>query len=120
MSWPADAAADGGAIVAVLVLDAHGNVVAANRSSRDLWGTPDRSLVGLPLAGLVAQDPPVSAAGRDADWKKLRSEALDQWKPIAVVPLDGGPQPARLRLEKALGGAGTYIAIIQTPAAPRS
>jgi hypothetical protein len=115
-----EAIAAGIDLCAVLVLDASGNVVAANGSARQLWAVAGRSLVGLPLAGFFAGEAPVAAdtdAAKDDEgrWQALRTRMLDRWASLATRTLDGSVQNVRVRLERALGGAGSYIATIRQP-----
>jgi hypothetical protein len=106
-------------LCAVLVLDASGNVVAANRSARHLWAGADRAFVRSAFAELFvskldSNDPEFL----ETESKVLIAGALDRWTPLVAKPLDGQPRAVRVRLERALGGAGSYIATIQpqTPA----
>lgn len=105
-------------LCAVLVLDASGNVVAANRSARYLWAGPDKSFVrsafaGLFISALESDDPEFL----ETESKVLIAGALDRWTRLMAKPVDGQPRAVRVRLERALGGAGSYIATIQ-PQAP--
>ena len=106
--------ADRAEFCAVLVLDASGKVVAANSSARRLWTAVDKSLVGLPFAWLFRLDgDSAELEFCDSRWKAMKTSALDCWTQLAAQPLDGLPCDVRVRLERALGGAGSYIATIQ-------
>jgi PAS domain-containing protein len=107
-------AVDAAALCAVLVLDASGKIVAANRSARHLWAAMDKSLVGFSFAELLA----FAAVGGDPDtpgaqWKALSTAALNRSTPLIAKPLDGSSREVYVQLERALGGAGSYIATIQ-------
>jgi hypothetical protein len=109
-----DTDADAAARCAVLVLDASGKVVAANRSARHLWAAMDKSLVGFSFAELLA----VAGVVGDPDtpgaqWKALSTAALNRSTPLIAQPLDGSAREVYVQLERALGGAGSYIATIQ-------
>ncbi len=113
-SGPDEAAAVGSALCAVLVLDASGKIVAVNGSARQLWAVAGKSLVGLPLAGFFESEAPVVATA-EADeerWQELRTRTLDRWVSLATRATDGSVQDVHVRLERALGGAGSYIATI--------
>ncbi len=101
-------------LCAVLVLDAGGRVVAANRSARQLWAAPDKALVGFPFGGLFGLES-VSAEPQSAEtqWKALSTATVDRWTSSLARPLSGPPREVRVRLERALGGAGSFIATIQ-------
>lgn len=100
-------------VCAVLVLDVSGHVVAANRSARELWGVTDKAIVQLQLASLFAPDAASVADEADAQWHALRATALDTWARLTAYPQNGSAREVRVRVERAFGGAGTYIATIQ-------
>lgn len=100
-------------ICGAFVVDASGNVIASNASARQLWSEDHRSLLGRPLAELF------SAGKIDAEpeaalvqWQQLKTETLDRWTTRPARRLDGGCLDVRLRLERASGGAGSYIATV--------
>lgn len=101
-------------LCAALVIDASGNIVAANRSTADVVGAGGKSLMGLPFVSLFA---PKETTGEPADsadeWKSLCASALERWTVCTAQPQDAVPRKIRFRLERAFGGAGTYIAVLQ-------
>ncbi|MDO8544765.1 MAG: PAS domain-containing protein [Opitutaceae bacterium] len=120
-SNPADAtgAIDEADLCPVLVVDASGRVVAANRSARQLWAAPDKFFVGLPFAALFAPGSNSSNSELlERQWKDLSAVVMDNWAPLAAQVVGGPPREVRVRLERAFGGAGSYIAAIQ-PQLPR-
>ena len=101
---------------AVLLLDSAGRVTAANSTARTLWQTGENELVGEPFAGLfafeiVSSDPDFL----EAQWEALLISALDKIAALSAQPREGAPRDVRVRLEKNLGTAGGYIAVIQLP-----
>jgi two-component system, cell cycle sensor histidine kinase and response regulator CckA len=117
------AAAGGGASTAdfcgVLVLDAGGSIVAANSSAREITSVGDIALIGQPFAALfVFEIVSTDAEFLAAQWDALRESALDRWTPLSLQSPAGAPREVRVRLERAVGGAGTYIAMLQPPPAP--
>src|SRR2546427_9976665 len=74
-----DASAD---FCAVVVLDAHGRITAANGSARQLWQTGEAELVGEAFASLfvfegVSTDPEFL----EAQWAGVLASALDRVTP---------------------------------------
>lgn len=97
----------------MLVLDATGKVVATNESARQLWAAPDRTLVGTPVGSMLLTEPAASdALSIDLPWKTLCAVALNQWTSLVAKPQTGSLRSVRVRLERAVGGAGSYIAIV--------
>jgi PAS domain-containing protein len=97
----------------VFVVDAVGNIVASNASARELWSADRRVLVGLPVALLfrgneISTDPEFLTD----EWARLKAEALDQWSMRPARRIGGPPFDARVRIERASGGAGSYIATV--------
>lgn len=104
--------ADDLAWCAVLVLDSTGKVVASNESARLLWATPDRSLVGAPVGGLLlAEGATVDASSPSLPWKTVSTTALNRWALFVAKPRSGMLRPVRVRVERAVGGAGSFIAV---------
>lgn len=98
---------------AALVLDAGGKVVAANESARQLWSAPDRSLIGRPFLRLLALEPlPADEAACAAEWPRVRADLLDRCTHQMTQPLHGAGRPVRVRIERATGGAGSYLATV--------
>lgn len=98
---------------AALVIDAGGKIVAANGTASDVLAASGKTLIGLPLAGLCTAEGASSAPTTSSDeWKSFCAATLDRWTAFAAhVP--GSPARAvYLRLERAFGGAGTYIAVL--------
>lgn len=91
------------------MLDSTGKVVATNESARQLWAAHDRSLVGTPVGGLLLTE---SATSTDVPWKTVSAAALNQWASFVAKPQNGAPRAVRIRLERAVGGAGSYIAVV--------
>jgi PAS domain-containing protein len=100
----------------VFVVDADGKVVASNASARALWSTATRPLISLPLAALFSSTSvsPEPGEGEVAEqWRQLKSDAMDRWTLRQARRLDDAPTgEVRLRLERASGGAGSYIATV--------
>jgi hypothetical protein len=92
----------------VLVLDATGRVVASNLSARKMWAAETRLLVGLSLARLFGE-PGETSNGDEVFFKAFRASALDRWAGVTIRPLTGDSFAMRARLERAAGGAGSYI-----------
>ena len=100
-------------LLASLVVDAAGAVVATNTSARELWGATKRTLVNTPLVDLVLAAGVDAIASSAIRWEALRRAGLDRFIPVDLRPVDGAPvRPMRLRLERAHGGGGSYIALI--------
>lgn len=110
---PTIAEGDEVALCAALVIDASGKVVAANQSARDLLGIPAKSLIGLSVPGLFTPGGVRSESDGAADeWKSLCAAALDRWTRVRAHPPGNPPVDVRVRLERAFGGAGTYMAVL--------
>ncbi len=102
--------------VAVLVLDGSGKVTAANQEARLLWQTGANELVGenfpeLFALDVVSDDPEML----EAQWDILLAAVLDKRDIISVQPKEGSPRPMSVRAEKAMGPAGGYIVVIESP-----
>lgn len=99
---------------AVLVIDAAGNVVAANTTARALWRDKAKPLVNAALPELVTcEGDRVSAGTATERWKQFRQLALDRALAVELRPVDGStPRAMTLRLERSYGGGGTYIAAL--------
>lgn len=105
---------DGADLCAVLVLDASGKVVAVNDSARALWGAGKLELVGIAFARLRTDTPSVAKQeDSEAAWKAFLADAGGRWTSMSIRSRDGSARDVRVRLERALGGAGTYIATVQ-------
>lgn len=98
--------------IAALVIDADGLVVAANESASAMWGAAHRTLVKVPLSDLLGFDPPAEADPADVAWQKLKAAALNQWAIARIHPRRAAEASVRVRLERARGGAGTYLATV--------
>lgn len=99
---------------ASVVIDASGQIVAANRTASDLLGVPGKSLIGLPFTSRFAPENAEPGQARDAsEWKSLCAAALDQLVAFHARREDGRTFPVRVQLERAFGGAGSYIAVIR-------
>lgn len=95
--------------VAALVVDADGRVVAANTSAQMLWASPKTSLVNRSLVSLTGASPATDS--ESAQWQLIKQSALDDFVATKVRPVDGGEERSiRMRLERAYGGGGSYIA----------
>jgi len=115
---PAPAAVDDAELSAVLVLDVSGRVVAANHSARQLWGATEKSLIGRPFAKLLVLDGGSDdSASFEAQWKAFLAVALDRSTHHLVQPLQGTPREVFVRIERATGGAGSFIASLRLRAA---
>ncbi len=102
--------------VAVLILDGTGKVVSANHEAKVLWQTGAGELVGESFPGLfaldiVSEDPEML----EAQWDILLGAMLDKRIILSVQPKEGGPHAMAVRAEKAIGAAGGYIVVIETP-----
>jgi PAS domain S-box-containing protein len=102
--------------VAVLVLDGSGKVVSANQEAKVLWQTGSGELVGDFFPGLfaleiVSEEP----AMLEAQWDILLGAMLDKQAILSVQPREGAPRAMAVRAEKAMGAAGGYIVVIETP-----
>lgn len=96
--------------MAALVVDADGRVVAANTSAQMLWASPKTSLVNRSLVSLTGAMA-ATAESESAQWQSIKKSALDDFVTTAVRPVDGGEKRSvRMRLERAYGGGGSYIA----------
>jgi two-component system, cell cycle sensor histidine kinase and response regulator CckA len=98
------------------MLDASGKVVSANQEAKHLWQTGANELVGESFPGLfaldiVSDDPEML----EAQWDILLAAMLEKRVILSVQPKEGGPHPMAVRAEKAMGAAGGYIVVIETP-----
>lgn len=97
----------------VLVLDSTGMVVAANGTARELWGATERTLVSESFTQLVSADataPDPECA--HAAWTALKAATVDRSAELIARRRNGSSFGIRVRLERSLGGAGTFIATI--------
>jgi len=102
--------------VAVLMLDSSGKVVSANQEAKQLWQTGAGELVGDFFPGLFALDIVSDEPEMlEAQWDILLAAMLDKRAILSVQPREGGPRPMAVRAEKAIGAAGGYIVVIETP-----
>jgi two-component system cell cycle sensor histidine kinase/response regulator CckA len=102
--------------VAVLMLDSAGKVVSANQEARLLWQTGSSELVGEFFPGLFALDIVSDEPEMlEAQWDILLAAMLDKRAILSVQPREGGPRAMAVRAEKAMGTAGAYIVVIETP-----
>lgn len=106
---PVGATAD---VSPVFVIDAAGRVVATNRSACVFWATGNQSMVGLNFVQLFEPDPGNDVAGFETRWTALRAAAFESWTPLVARTLRTDRAVTRVRLERSIGGAGTYIAIV--------
>lgn len=103
-----------GDVCAAFVIDADGNVLASNATARELWRAEKRSLVATPFSHLFAPGAVAQAAGELADsWTVLKADAGKRWKPYLARAHDGVEIATRVRIERAFGGGGSYIAVVQ-------
>lgn len=98
--------------VVVLVIDASGKVVASNPGAQALC-SDGKSLVGQPLAAFFGG----AERSGDADfleeqWRTLRRDALDNWALRRLACPSAANREVHVRVERALGGAGSYLATI--------
>lgn len=105
-------------MVAAFVLDAMGNVVAANQTARECFAPAPRPLVGVAFASLfaVADGGDGEAVGDGGNWAMLKSRP-EAWQSAEVITHDGTRRAVEWRLERAHGGAGSYIAVLMIGAA---
>ncbi|MDB6126369.1 MAG: sensor hybrid histidine kinase [Verrucomicrobia bacterium] len=101
---------------AVVLLDANGQVTAANASAHTLWGAHDGELVSAHFASLiqfdvVSNDPDALAS----HWEVILATALDQSARLTIRPRVGQPHDLLVRLEKNPGAGGGYIATAVAP-----
>jgi two-component system, cell cycle sensor histidine kinase and response regulator CckA len=102
--------------VAVLMLEASGKVVSANQEAKALWQTGSGELVGEFFPGLFALDIVSDEPEMlEAQWDILLAAMLDKRAILSVQPKEGGPRAMAVRAEKAMGVAGGYIVVIETP-----
>ena len=102
--------------VAVLVLDNAGKVTSANQEARLLWQAGPGELVGeffpdLFALDIVSDEPEM----REAQWDILLAALLDKRAILSVQPREGAPHPMAVRAEKALGPAGGFIVVVESP-----
>ncbi len=108
---PPQPAAD---VCGMFVVDAGGKIVAANQSAHQFWENTRRSFVGALLPRLFAADPAQSDEENfEAEWKAFKATALDRWTTRVTEPATGASRHVRFRLERAFGGAGTFIATVR-------
>jgi PAS domain S-box-containing protein len=98
------------------MLDASGKVASANQEARALWQTSEGELVGEFFPGLFALDIVSDEPEMiEAQWEILLAAILDKRAILSVQPKEGGPHPMAVRAEKAIGGAGGYIVVVEAP-----
>jgi PAS domain-containing protein len=98
----------------MFVIDADGKVVAANLSACELWGSAGKSIVGVSFASLFVPGADASEVdSTDAQWSTFRTAALERWSTCLTQPPGGLGREVRMRLERAFGGAGSYIATVR-------
>ena len=102
--------------MAVLVLDPSGKVTSANQEARLLWQAGAGELLGeffpeLFALDIVSDEPEM----QEAQWDILLAALLDKRAILSVQPREGGPRPMAVRAEKAIGPAGGYIVVIESP-----
>jgi two-component system cell cycle sensor histidine kinase/response regulator CckA len=102
--------------VAVLTLNGSGKVVSANQEARTLWQSGPTELVGeffpaLFALDIVSDEPEML----EAQWDILLAAMLDKRAILSVQPKEGGPRAMAVRAERAMGAAGGYIVVIETP-----
>ena len=98
----------------MFVVDAAGKVVAANASASQFWGTGGRSFVGASLANLFATGPDGAEVDEsEGQWKAFKAAALDRWTPCRARQAGDSSREVRVRLERAIGGAGSFIAMVR-------
>ena len=96
---------------AAFVIDASGKIVAHNRTAGDLWGAGRRPLVTVPFAALFEAAPADAAA--EAAWAAFKAEAGDRPAPRGFRLPDGTRVGMGVRIERAFGGGGSYIATVR-------
>lgn len=110
---PADAE-NAGDVCAAFVIDADGNVLASNATARELWRAEKRSLVATPFVQLFVSEAAPNATGETVvAWTALKAEAGQRWKSCLARLHDGAEIAVRVRVERAFGGGGSYIAVVQ-------
>ncbi len=102
--------------VAVLVLDDSGKVTSANQEARLLWQAGAGELVGdffpdLFALDIVSDEPEM----QEAQWDILLAALLEKRAILSVQPREGAPHPMAVRAEKAMGPAGGYIVVVESP-----
>lgn len=103
-----------GEFCGVFVIGADGKVVASNASARQLWSAENRPLVGISFAALFdPAEPAVESQDASAEWQAFKRDAWEQWMPRGARRHDGPTCEVRVRLERAYGGAGSYIATVR-------
>ena len=98
----------------VFVIDAEGKIVATNEGARRLWGVGTEVLVGRAFTSLFrgersSEHPEMDAI---ADWRTLLRRTRETRTALAMAAGEGGPEEVTLRVERAIGGAGSYIATV--------
>jgi hypothetical protein len=96
---------------AAFVIDAAGNVVAYNRTAAELWSTPRRPLVGVPFVSLVAST--FAEVPAETAWHGFKANACERTVRCSLGVADGAAIEASVRLERAFGGGGSYIATVR-------
>ena len=98
---------------AILLLDAAGKVAAANQSAQTLWQTGPEELIGESFSSLFALDVVTDdQEWLEAQWDILLGATLERVTELSVQPREGAPRQMNVKLEKALGGLASYIAVI--------
>jgi hypothetical protein len=98
----------------MFVIDAGGTIVAANLSAYELFRNSSRSFVGAFFPGLFATtiDDHVGEE-TDSQWKEFKAEMLDRWTFCRTRQTCPSPYDVRVRLERGVGGAGSFIATVR-------
>lgn len=101
-------------VLGVFVIDAEGKIVATNEGARQLWAASREVLTGREFTTLFRHESvsTVTALGEAMDWRTLRRLGLEAWVTLAAEACDGTRQEVRMRVERAVGGAGSYIATV--------
>ncbi|MDB6168244.1 MAG: sensor hybrid histidine kinase [Verrucomicrobia bacterium] len=104
---------------AVVLVDANGQITAANATAQEIWGAPDGSLVGSHFATLIEFD----VVSNESDWlashwEVILATALDQSARLTIRPRQGPSRELLVRLEKITGAATGYIATAAPVSAP--
>ncbi len=92
-----------------MVIGATGQVVAANQSAREFFVGAQSQLVGTALSAFWVRRSEQS--DDEAAWAELRA-SLNCWVDGQIRSQSGRTHAARLRLERAHGGAGSYLATV--------
>ncbi len=90
------------------MLDASGRIVALSQSARDLvGGAKPEHAIGRQFLEVLSGAGRGEAGNAEADWAALKA-ASGEW----CAPPAGSPA-CELKLERAYGGAGSYIVLLR-------